>query len=331
MAWIAAIIAGVVGLGSASAQKKAAKKGQGQAAINLEKGYGMAKGEMAPYGDIGKGALYQLAALQGIEGYRTKDEQSYSEFLRTKPVMGAFGQANERDFRTTLDKQEKFATLGDTIGGVTGYFKKRTKKRQAQAVAANAATNARAEAQYKKDLSEWEAKRDSLKAISDESLKTYDPSAVLKATPGYQYRYDTGLGAVTNQQAARNSVLGGRGLKELTQYGQQYATNELSNEVSRLSGLAGMGQNASTALGNLSVGQGSNLANLAMQNAATNSAYYSDLNNVAQSSLGNYLAYKQRNQNPNSRSPYSSSYDSNSPTSNTNYRPGQTLDPENYN
>lgn len=343
MAWIAAIIAAAAGGLTAAQQKKAAKKGTAGAGVNLEAAYKAAKGEYAPYSEVGKGALSKLAELQGIAGYRTPGDRALMEHLANRPVAPTntygFTPSKRGAAEELLHKNwdirnasKVAASLGLeksplTPGGMASKRKKKDARRYAAETAVAQEKFKGEEAKYAQDLAAYEAKTAALTAQRDEELKTYDPTAALKKTPGYQFRYQTGLGAVGSQQAARSSMLGGGALKELTKYGQDFATGEYGAEVNRLSNLAGIGERSAGALSNISIGQGTGQAGLSLSNAAANSAYYGDLNNVVQSSLGNYLAYRERQ--PNSRT--QSSYDTNSPTSNPNYRPGQTLDPENYN
>lgn len=66
--------------------------------------------------------------------------------------------------------------------------------------------------------------------------------------PGYQFRMSEGLKAVGASASARGMSNSGRNLKELTRYGQDYASNEYNNaynrQSNRLSSIAGLGQNA---------------------------------------------------------------------------------------
>lgn len=75
---------------------------------------------------------------------------------------------------------------------------------------------------------------------------------VLNADPGYQFRLDQGNQAINAAAAARGLGNSGAALKELTRYGQDYASNEYNNAYNRqyntLSQLAGYGNQASTNL-----------------------------------------------------------------------------------
>jgi len=331
MAWIAAIIAAAAGGISAAQQKKAAQKGTSNAGINLEAAYGAAKGEFQPYSEAGKSALTRLSELQGLEGYRTPADIALREHLSSaKPTLNYAGDAKKdaaEKWFSASPSNKVLAAMGAGGGGGAGKLNKKRRER----AAINAANMAAAQEKLAQEQATYDAKTKELTKQRDLELQNYNQAdttkRILESTPGYQFRYNTGLGAVGSNQAARNATLGGRALKELTQYGQDFGSGEYQNEVSRLSQLAGMGERSATALGNLSVGQGTGLAGLNMTSANADVGYYGDLNNVVQSSLGNYLAYQQRQQRPTTQSPYASSYDSNSPTSNPGYIPGQTLDP----
>lgn len=92
--------------------------------------------------------------------------------------------------------------------------------------------------------------------------------------PGYQFRMQQGAQALERSAAARGGLQSGRAMKELTRYGQDFASNEYQNAYNRfnadrdrrfgrLSSLAGMGQNANAQ--NAAAGQ--NYANQAGANA----------------------------------------------------------------
>lgn len=54
--------------------------------------------------------------------------------------------------------------------------------------------------------------------------------------PGYQFRLQEGIKANERLASARGDVLGGRTLKELTRYGQDYGSNEYANAYARAQG-----------------------------------------------------------------------------------------------
>lgn len=62
-----------------------------------------------------------------------------------------------------------------------------------------------------------------------------------ETTPGYQFRFDEGMKALENSAAARGGVLSGANMKAINEYGQNFATTEFDNVLSRLSGLVSQG------------------------------------------------------------------------------------------
>lgn len=98
--------------------------------------------------------------------------------------------------------------------------------------------------------------------------KPYDASAILADDPGYQFRMDEGNKAVSRQLAASGKYLTPEASKALTEYGQNYASNEFNNAYNRnqintdtiynrLAGLTGTGQSATGS----SAAAGQNYAN----------------------------------------------------------------------
>lgn len=84
--------------------------------------------------------------------------------------------------------------------------------------------------------------------------------ALFQTSPGYQFRLDQATKNLQASQAARGGLLSGGAAKELTQYSQGLASDEYNNYINNLFGLAGIGQNAATSMGNYEVGAASQIA-----------------------------------------------------------------------
>lgn len=84
--------------------------------------------------------------------------------------------------------------------------------------------------------------------------------ALFQTSPGYQFRLDQATKSLQASQAARGGLLSGGAAKELTQYSQGIASDEYGNYINNLMGLAGIGQNAATTMGNIEIGAGSQIA-----------------------------------------------------------------------
>jgi len=95
------------------------------------------------------------------------------------------------------------------------------------------------------------------------------------ASPGYQFRFDEGQRGINANRAASGSLQSGDALRQLTRYGQDYASNEYNTQLNQLFSVAGLGQTA-TGQGNALAGQYGAQVGQNNQNAS----------NVLQSSYG---------------------------------------------
>ena len=95
MAWIAALISGGIGLAGSSASNQANKKANKKAGALDQQGYQNALANISKYQDIGGAGAISLAELMGMKGYRTKEEQDLTAFLKTRP--NAQGQVDWKD------------------------------------------------------------------------------------------------------------------------------------------------------------------------------------------------------------------------------------------
>lgn len=133
-------------------------------------------------------------------------------------------------------------------------------------------------------------------------------ASTLTSDPGYQFRLSEGLNAINSNAAAKGGLNSGATLKALTQYGQNFASNEYNNaynrEYNRLSQLAGYGFNSASGLANASGQLGSNLSNnymgLGNAAAASNMAVANNQNQLISSGIGAYGRSSGSNANSNS-------------------------------
>lgn len=133
--------------------------------------------------------------------------------------------------------------------------------RKAGKVQASAFSGA-ADLQYKqykttrRDLAPYrETGYDALGALSDlflpgegEGGDAPDFSAFYES-PGYNFRFDEGVRALDRSASAKGRLMSGGHERELTRYGQGFASGEYNNYVNRLAALAGIGQTATTQTG----------------------------------------------------------------------------------
>ena len=102
--------------------------------------------------------------------------------------------------------------------------------------------------------------------------------ADLTNDPGYKFRLQQGQDALENSAAARGGLLSGAGGRALTEYGQNFASNEYQNAYNRfksdqndifnrLSGVSGTGQTATQQVGQFGANYAGAAGNAAMQGA----------------------------------------------------------------
>jgi hypothetical protein len=109
--------------------------------------------------------------------------------------------------------------------------------------------------------------------------------------PGYEFRKSEGENALRNYLGRTGMKLSGRGVKEATRYGQDYASGEYGNYLARLFQLAGFGPQATSQSSYMgSQVAGSPGYNTMAQAAGGGPAAW---NNAIQGGLSNYFAYKQ--------------------------------------
>lgn len=135
-----------------------------------------------------------------------------------------------------------------------------------------------------------------------------------QADPGYQFRMQQGQDALERSAAARGGLNSGATLKAITEYGQNFASNEFgnaynrftnnqTNRFNRLAAIAGIGQTAQGQMNQAAQTYGTNMGNIAVGNAnaqgasaiAQGNAWSGGLQGLA--GLGqNWMNYSQQSQ-----------------------------------
>ncbi|HSX00807.1 MAG TPA: hypothetical protein VLF67_01075 [Candidatus Saccharimonas sp.] len=95
-----------------------------------------------------------------------------------------------------------------------------------------------------------------------------DPAKYFQTSPGYQFRLDQGLGAVTNNKAVNGLLQSGSAMKSLNNYAQGQASQEYGNWWNQQAGLVNTGLQAE----GLYAGVGTNATNNMQQATMTNGA-----------------------------------------------------------
>jgi hypothetical protein len=171
------------------------------------------------------------------------------------------------------------ALAGSAVGSIAGGIiqgNAANNAAQAQAQAAAQATALQKQV-YDQSRQDWQpyqqAGTQALSQLQDPSLLKSFGASDFQQDPGYQFRMDEGQKALERSAAARGGLMGGATAKALTQYGQNFASNEYQNAYNRfnqdqqnrfgrLSSLTGYGTMANQSLGQA----GQSYANNAGQN-----------------------------------------------------------------
>lgn len=86
-------------------------------------------------------------------------------------------------------------------------------------------------------------------ASDDPGLDGYTSSSWMTTDPGYAFRQAEGQKAIERSAASRGALFSGATGRELTRYGQDYASNEFMNAFNRLGAISGSGQTATQNIG----------------------------------------------------------------------------------
>lgn len=241
MSWVGlAISGGSAILNYMGSQNTADQASNAANAANAQQAYqfNQTQRNMAPWLQAGGGAINQLAYLMGIPGYQS----------------GGTSSATPK------------RTLEEIIAGLGG-----------NGFAEQAINAAKAQQMYN-DPSNWTTGNAGSSGSAGGmggfgSLARNFGAADFQQDPGYAFRLAEGQKALERSAAAKGMSLSGAQAKALTNYNQNFASNEYSNAYgrynndqtnlfNRLSGIAGTGQQANQFMGQL----GANYANQLGQN-----------------------------------------------------------------
>jgi hypothetical protein len=173
--------------------------------------------------------------------------------------------------------------------------------------------------QQREDQEPWrQAGADALGQITgnmDEHTRNFSMSD-FQQDPGYQFRMDEANKAMERGAAARGGLMGGRAMKEMARYNQDYASGEYQNAYNRYNndrdsrynkyaGLAGVGQTANAQMANAGQNYANNYGNNLMgaanaQGAAGMAAANANsqmVGNLANTGMNTWMTYQLMNQN----------------------------------
>jgi hypothetical protein len=193
------------------------------------------------------------------------------------------------------------STIGSVIGGVPAYeflgYQADVSPFAKQGIAKERLPGAMDEYNANMDIyNQQKDVYDYAKNMQAQYAGPYTPEEVqakLMAQPGVQFQYQQGLDAIQRAASAKGMLNSGRLLQSLADYGQGLASQQYGETLSRLAGLAGMGQASATgqasAFGQL--GQGVAGLKQGLGDTLANS-YLAGGNALAQSYLAGHQQYQ---------------------------------------
>ena len=184
-----------------------------------------------------------------------------------------------------------FPVIGSIVGGALGLIGA-NKAAKAQTNAANQASAVQQQMynQTREDLDPFRQR--GVNALARYADAVDQP---FEETPGYQFRLQQGIDAVEASRAARGGLFSGATGKAINSLAQDYASNEYTNQLNRLQGLANMGQSAAAMQGtagqNFASQQTNTLAGLGNAQAAGAVG----MTNALNTGINNAIGYHQYN------------------------------------
>lgn len=114
-----------------------------------------------------------------------------------------------------------------------------------------------------------------------------------QATPGYQFRVDSGNNSINALAGAQGGLNSGRTLQALAKFNQGIASEEYGNYLARLSGQAGQGLGAATGQAQAAQNAASGVSNALAGIGNANAAGAIGVGNAFNSGIQNYLGWNQ--------------------------------------
>ena len=197
------------------------------------------------------------------------------------------------------------------VGAYTAYSSSRaaSKASKAQRKGADQATQAQLEMYYqgREDLTPW--REGGTWALGQLREKISAGPGEYTKSPGYDFRLAEGVTAMERGAAARGNVLSGAQMKDLTRFGQDYATQDYGNFLNRYyqsltpyQSMAGQGQTTAGQTAQMGQQTGQSIGQNYLAAGQARASGYINQANVASGALSsgveNYLMYDYLNKKP---------------------------------
>lgn len=206
----------ISGFNSAQAADKAAEKSaqsSRQAIDLLERFFQKTRSDQEPFQRVGRGAIDLLGELFLGQGRETF--VSNPEFARLSAEIAALPP--------TIQQEQFSRRENDRLGSTTILNPEVARLQQQLSVTPP--------------------------QIQGETIEARPFDELFQESPDFQFRRDQGLEALDRSAASRGLLLSGAQTQRVQDFGQQLASQEFTNFSNRLFNLAGLGQTANQAIG----------------------------------------------------------------------------------
>jgi hypothetical protein len=285
------------------------------------------RADLAPWREVGLGALQQLATVHGI----TLPQSVYQAALPSAQAVDPASIPDNPNYNPYADYVDRNPDLAALFASGTGQARGKSKEQFGaehwQRYGQNETASNPNRVIYQTDPAVAKAREEAAVAqqaaaaaqaaqASAQPTAPQSPVAAQQdpqnryggfyASPDYQFRVDEGTRAITGNKAARGLLDSGALGAGLINYGQQAASQEFGNWYSRLANLAGVGQTAVNnsnqasqtavnnngqsiaAQGGLLQDNGATRASSIATNGGIQAGMISNLGNTAAGLVGNY-------------------------------------------
>lgn len=282
-----AVISGAMGSSAADAQASAAQQAAATSAASADKATQLQRemwlaqqSAQAPYQAVGQQSINALAGLMGVTPNVPAPDQQYAGMNRNQLIAAL---APQYTTKSNIQAQSQVTPATYSMASADNIPRLALTNRPQPAAAPvssvnQAALNARVDQILKQQQDYAQAQQ--MRQSPDFGVLARDFSmADYQADPGYAFRLKEGMKSLEQGAAARGGVLSGNMLRGAQEYGQglasqeyqnaynRYQTNQ-GNKFNRLASLAGVGQTATSALGQAGQNYASNVGNIGMSSAA---------------------------------------------------------------
>jgi hypothetical protein len=235
----AAVVTSAVGANSARSAARAQGRGADAATNESARQYDQTRRDLAPYRNIGAGALNLLGQPYGLStggpsgGGGNWDDSNLFGDAGGVPMVDSDRYANDPAYRYAWDR-----TLETEKANRPGWRGQETYWARA--------TNedwSRLNETMARNLGDYRAQHPQQQAQPGQPGATGDFSNFIKS-PDYQFRRDEGMRGTERSAASRGGAFSGNALRALAEFNSNLASTEYGNYFNRLSSLAGIGQSA---------------------------------------------------------------------------------------